>query len=162
MVKLLQNHYRKCYILLLLLTKKERKKWILIYFLFSKLNRLDQTMWAGTVVASGTAVGCVVYTGSDSRCVMNTSIGSTKVGLLDLELNRLSKVLFGVLIILSASMTLSKVSFFKNENIIFLKIIREYMVNGIYHSFDSCYFFRRWFQSVCESISIWLVNKKNI
>jgi phospholipid-translocating ATPase len=73
-------------------------------------HRLDQTMWAGTVLASGTALGCVVYTGADTRSVMNTTIGSTKVGLLDLELNRLSKVLFGVLIILSASMTLSKVA----------------------------------------------------
>ena len=69
---------------------------------------LDQTMWSGTVVASGTVIGMVVYTGVETRAVMNTSQAPSKVGLLDLELNRLSKVLFVLLIALSAVMTLCK------------------------------------------------------
>lgn len=45
-----------------------------------------------TVLASGTAIGFVIYTGKDTRAVMNTSHPETKVGLLDQEINRLSKV----------------------------------------------------------------------
>ncbi|KAJ1985409.1 putative aminophospholipid-translocase [Dimargaris verticillata] len=65
---------------------------------------VDNTLWANTVVASGTAVGLVMYTGKDTRAVMNTSVPKTKVGLLDLELNRISKVLFVVTAILSVIM----------------------------------------------------------
>jgi phospholipid-translocating ATPase len=65
-------------------------------------------MWAGTVLASGTVLGVVVYTGAETRATLNTSMAGTKVGLLDIELNRLSKVLFGVLVLLSAVMTLCK------------------------------------------------------
>lgn len=53
---------------------------------------VENVLWANTVVASGTAVGLVIYTGNETRSVMNTNSPSTKVGLLDLELNFLSKV----------------------------------------------------------------------
>jgi len=62
---------------------------------------IENTLWMNTVVASGTVIGMVIYTGSETRSVMNTSVAQTKVGLLDLELNNLSKVLFGLLVILS-------------------------------------------------------------
>eukprot|EP01133_Synstelium_polycarpum_P015140 gene15140-17919_t len=62
---------------------------------------VENTLWANTVIASGNVIGCAVYTGRESRCVMNTSIPSTKVGLLDTELNNLSKVLFVLLCFLS-------------------------------------------------------------
>jgi phospholipid-translocating ATPase len=52
----------------------------------------ENTLWANTVLASGSAVGFVVYTGPETRAVMNTSHPQTKVGLLDLEINRLAKV----------------------------------------------------------------------
>ncbi|KNC75541.1 hypothetical protein SARC_11937, partial [Sphaeroforma arctica JP610] len=55
---------------------------------------IDNTLWTNTVLASGTAVGVVVYTGKESRSVMNTSQPHTKMGLLDEEINFLSKVLF--------------------------------------------------------------------
>jgi len=45
-----------------------------------------------TVLASGTAVGFVIYTGQETRAVMNTSHPETKIGLLDHEINKLSKV----------------------------------------------------------------------
>ncbi|KAJ1975608.1 putative aminophospholipid-translocase [Dimargaris xerosporica] len=64
---------------------------------------VDNTLWANTIVASGTAVGLVMYTGKDTRAVMNTNVPKTKVGLLDLELNRISKVLFVVTAILSVA-----------------------------------------------------------
>ena len=55
---------------------------------------VENMLWTNTVVASGTAIGLVIYTGTETRAVMNTSHPGTKVGLLDLELNRLSKVCF--------------------------------------------------------------------
>lgn len=54
----------------------------------------ENVLWANTVLAAGTAVGFVIYTGSETRAVMNTSHPETKVGLLDLEINRLAKVCF--------------------------------------------------------------------
>lgn len=52
----------------------------------------ENVLWSNTVLAAGSAVGFVVYTGAETRAVMNTSHPETKVGLLDLEINRLSKV----------------------------------------------------------------------
>lgn len=69
---------------------------------------LDQTLWAGTVLASGTVIGAVVYTGRETRAVMNTSQAPSKVGLLDHEMNRLSKVLFVLLLLLSLALTACK------------------------------------------------------
>lgn len=42
---------------------------------------LENTLWADTVVASGTALGVVIYTGAETRSVMNTSQPSSKVRL---------------------------------------------------------------------------------
>lgn len=55
----------------------------------------ENVLWSNTVLAAGSAVGFVVYTGSETRAVMNTSHPETKVGLLDLEINRLAKVSIG-------------------------------------------------------------------
>jgi phospholipid-translocating ATPase len=55
---------------------------------------LDNTMWANTVVASGSAVGCVVYTGSETKAMINTSQPAMKMGRLDLEFNAMTKNLF--------------------------------------------------------------------
>ncbi|KAG8896652.1 putative aminophospholipid-translocase, partial [Tulasnella sp. 417] len=51
----------------------------------------ENVLWSNTVLAAGSAVGFVVYTGPETRAVMNTSHPETKVGLLDLEINRLAK-----------------------------------------------------------------------
>jgi len=40
---------------------------------------IENTLWANTVVASGTAVGLVIYTGPETRSVMNTSQPKSKV-----------------------------------------------------------------------------------
>jgi phospholipid-translocating ATPase len=55
---------------------------------------LQNTLWANTVVAAGTALGIVVYTGSETRSVMNNNQPRSKIGLLDREINSLTKVLF--------------------------------------------------------------------
>lgn len=52
----------------------------------------ENMLWANTVLAAGSVVGLVVYTGKETRAVMNTSQPGTKTGLLDLEINRLAKV----------------------------------------------------------------------
>lgn len=63
---------------------------------------LENTLWANTVLASnGYALGLVLYTGKETRSMMNARDPATKVGKLDLELNRLSKLLFVFMIIVS-------------------------------------------------------------
>ncbi|CAO1314286.1 unnamed protein product [Diamesa serratosioi] len=62
---------------------------------------LQNTLWANTVVAAGTATGIVVYTGCETRSVMNNSQPRSKIGLLDIEINGLTKVLFCAVIALS-------------------------------------------------------------
>jgi phospholipid-translocating ATPase len=54
---------------------------------------VDQTLWANTVLASGTCIGCIIYTGKDTKQAMNTSSPSVKNGLLELEINQISKIL---------------------------------------------------------------------
>ena len=53
---------------------------------------VENTLWANTVVAAGTATGIVIYTGCETRSVMNNSQPRSKVGLLDVEINGLTKV----------------------------------------------------------------------
>lgn len=52
----------------------------------------ENVLWSNTVLAAGSAICFVVYTGPETRAVMNTSHPETKVGLLDLEVNKLAKV----------------------------------------------------------------------
>ncbi|KAJ1515464.1 putative aminophospholipid-translocase [Coelomomyces lativittatus] len=55
---------------------------------------VENVVWMNTVIASDTIVGCVIYTGTDTSASMNTTQAkNVKMGLVDLELNRLSKVL---------------------------------------------------------------------
>jgi len=46
---------------------------------------VENVLWANTVLASGTAIGLVVYTGRETRSVMNTTLPDSKVGLIDRE-----------------------------------------------------------------------------
>lgn len=67
---------------------------------------LENTLWANTVVASGRAICVVVYVGKETRCMLNASAPRTKVGKLELEINRISKMLFSLLFSLSATLTI--------------------------------------------------------
>jgi phospholipid-translocating ATPase len=53
---------------------------------------VENVLWSNTVLAAGSAIGFVIYTGPETRAVMNTSHPGTKVGRLDLEINNLAKV----------------------------------------------------------------------
>ena len=55
---------------------------------------IDNTAWANTVVASNTTVfAAVIYTGRQTRSALSTSPSRSKTGLLELEINNLTKIL---------------------------------------------------------------------
>ena len=59
-------------------------------------------MWSNTVLASaGYCLAMVIFTGKETRANMNAKDPKTKMGKLDLEINRLSKLLFVFMIIIS-------------------------------------------------------------
>lgn len=63
---------------------------------------IDNTAWANTVLASNsTVLAVVVYTGAQTRQAMSTSTSRSKTGLLDDEINNLSKILFAFTLSLS-------------------------------------------------------------
>ena len=63
---------------------------------------LENTMWANTVLASsGHVIGMIVYTGKETRAQMNSKLALTKVGKLDMEINRMSKFLFICMVLIS-------------------------------------------------------------
>lgn len=65
---------------------------------------VDQTLWANTVLASGTAIGIVIYTGVETRQLLNTTKSGVKIGLLELEINKISKILCIVVFLLSVGL----------------------------------------------------------
>lgn len=67
---------------------------------------LESTLWASTVLTCGTAVGLIVYAGKETRSVMNSNLPSLKFGVCDSELNFLSKLLFGLMVVISIVMVL--------------------------------------------------------
>lgn len=69
---------------------------------------VDNTLWCNTVLASGSAIGIVVYTGSETRQSMNQSRPGVKVGLLELEINKLSKLLCLFVFVLSIILVIGK------------------------------------------------------
>ncbi|KAI5150324.1 phospholipid-translocating ATPase [Nematocida ausubeli] len=53
----------------------------------------ENMLWMNMVIASGTSLCVVVYTGKDTRSVMNTTKARNKSGLIDSELNFYTKIL---------------------------------------------------------------------
>ena len=63
---------------------------------------LETTLWQNTVLAyTGYILCMVVYTGKETRSMMNAREAATKFGKLDFEVNRLSKFLFLFMICIS-------------------------------------------------------------
>ncbi|ORX34913.1 protein transporter [Kockovaella imperatae] len=62
---------------------------------------VENVLWANTVLAAGSAVGMVVYTGKETRAVLNTSEPETKMGSLEAEINKMAKILCSVTFALS-------------------------------------------------------------
>jgi len=69
---------------------------------------LENTMWTNTILASKKVIGIVIYTGIETRSQMNTSSPRSKVGILDLEINFLSKILFAIMVLLSLGVLVLK------------------------------------------------------
>ncbi|VEL16768.1 unnamed protein product, partial [Protopolystoma xenopodis] len=65
---------------------------------------LDNTAWSNTVLATGSCLGLVVYTGSETRAVMNSSKARTKLGRVDRDVNNINKLLFFVVVLLALVM----------------------------------------------------------
>ena len=62
---------------------------------------LVNTLWATTVLCSPKSLAMVVYVGLETRIAMNISESKVKVGSIDKELNRMSKILFAVMFIIA-------------------------------------------------------------
>ncbi|KAL9596199.1 MAG: hypothetical protein Q9219_005951 [cf. Caloplaca sp. 3 TL-2023] len=63
---------------------------------------IDNTAWANTVIASNvTILAVVVYTGTQTRQAMSTTPPRSKTGLLDCEINDLTKILCALTLTLS-------------------------------------------------------------
>jgi phospholipid-translocating ATPase len=68
---------------------------------------IDNTAWANTVLASSSTVyAVVVYTGSQTRQALSTSASRSKTGLLELEINSLTKILCALTLSLSGILVL--------------------------------------------------------
>lgn len=63
---------------------------------------IDNTAWANTVLASNTVTyAAIIYTGSQTRAALSTSASRSKVGLLEYEINNLTKILCALTLTLS-------------------------------------------------------------
>ncbi|KAJ6134114.1 hypothetical protein N7523_000436 [Penicillium sp. IBT 18751x] len=63
---------------------------------------IDNTAWANTVLASSTITyAAIIYTGSQTRAALSTSPSRSKVGLLEYEINNLTKILCILCILMS-------------------------------------------------------------
>ncbi|KAF8565446.1 hypothetical protein P879_02250 [Paragonimus westermani] len=69
---------------------------------------LDHTLWSNTVLATGGAIGLVVYTGEETRAVMNSNRVRTKMGKIDREINNITKLLFALVVLLAFVMVALK------------------------------------------------------
>lgn len=66
---------------------------------------IDNTAWANTVLASNAIVlAAVIYTGAQTRQALSTSTSRSKTGLLDYEINNLTKILFALTLTLSITL----------------------------------------------------------
>jgi phospholipid-translocating ATPase len=64
---------------------------------------IDNTAWANTVLASSsTVLAVVVYTGAQTRQALSTAPSRSKIGLLEYEINNLTKILCVLTVALSA------------------------------------------------------------
>ncbi|KAM5443264.1 putative aminophospholipid-translocase [Microsporum ferrugineum] len=66
---------------------------------------IDNAAWANTVLASNTLTyAAVIYTGSQTRSALSTSASRSKVGLLEHEINSLTKILCALTLTLSITL----------------------------------------------------------
>ncbi|KAI1214505.1 phospholipid-translocating P-type ATPase [Annulohypoxylon truncatum] len=86
---------------------------------------IDNTAWANTIIASqATTMAVIVYTGPQTRSALSTSLSRSKTGLLEYEINSLTKILCALT--LALSVVLVALEGFSNTegNIWYVKIMR--------------------------------------
>lgn len=86
---------------------------------------IDNTAWANTVIASqATTLAVIVYTGPQTRSALSTSPSRSKTGLLEYEINSLTKILCALT--LALSILLVALEGFGNTegNVWYVKIMR--------------------------------------
>lgn len=75
---------------------------------------IDNTAWSNTVLASNsTTLAAIVYTGPETRAALSTSRSRSKTGLLEREINNLTKIL--CILTFTLSIALVALHGFKNE-----------------------------------------------
>lgn len=84
---------------------------------------LENTLWCNTVLSAGKILALVIFTGKETRSSMNSRDPRTKFGKLDMELNYLSKVLFGFMVIVSFFIMLLHGSNVNNWLILFFRYL---------------------------------------
>ena len=62
---------------------------------------VESTVWADASVATGSIIGIVAYTGTDTKSSLNGAPAAQKTGKIDKEINKYSSVLFGLLFVAS-------------------------------------------------------------
>lgn len=77
---------------------------------------LENTIWANTVASSSAALGMVIYTGHDTRSMMNTNRPRSKNGIIEAELDRFVLIMAVISIGLSVMFSLMRAKFELKES----------------------------------------------
>ncbi len=62
---------------------------------------LENTLWANTSLTAGTILALVTYTGKETRSQLNNRSPRPKFGILDREVDQMSMILFGLMVVIS-------------------------------------------------------------
>ena len=71
---------------------------------------VEHTLWMNTVLAAGSVVGVVVYTGKDTRAIMNTAPPASKSSRIERELSVVTFVLFVFAAVFALALALCRAS----------------------------------------------------
>ncbi|RDA88213.1 hypothetical protein CP532_0341 [Ophiocordyceps camponoti-leonardi (nom. inval.)] len=86
---------------------------------------IDNTAWANTVIASqGTTLAVIMYTGPQTRSALSTAPSRSKTGLLEYEINSLTKILCALTLALSVILVALQGFEKTGGNIWYIKIMR--------------------------------------
>ncbi|RYO79677.1 hypothetical protein DL766_006703 [Monosporascus sp. MC13-8B] len=86
---------------------------------------IDNTAWANTIIASqATTMAVIVYTGPQTRSALSTSPSRSKTGLLEYEINSLTKILCALTLALSVLLVALEGFGNTEGNIWYVKIMR--------------------------------------
>ncbi|KLU92740.1 phospholipid-translocating P-type ATPase [Magnaporthiopsis poae ATCC 64411] len=86
---------------------------------------IDNTAWANTVIASSaTTLAVIVYTGPQTRSALSTSPSRSKTGLLEYEINSLTKILCALTLALSIILVALEGFGNTEKNVWYVKIMR--------------------------------------